>query len=286
MVDIHNKHWRNHMIEIEQFTGTEADVNAFLLTDTSSVIAVDLLRNSAEAESFADRVVATGKTLTAIFITHGHPDHYLGLGVFHRRFPTVPVYVATQEIKDDIIGFTEWMNSVGWLEGEPTMKVRSERNPEGFPYVEVLQVLESDQLNLPGVTDPIIVKSDYPGNECGHMTTLSIPTQNVMMASDLIYDKVHAWCGSGVDRNAINEWIHILNELKATTTPKWTLYAGHGQKGGHERVDNMINYLQTFLAVTTAATSQAEAIESMTNKFPGFSQADFLLVHSVAFHVG
>jgi glyoxylase-like metal-dependent hydrolase (beta-lactamase superfamily II) len=106
------------MIDIQRYAGTQANVNSYLLSDTDSVIVVDLLRNSPEAERLADHVQASGKKLETIFITHGHPDHYLGLGVVHRRFPHVPVKVASREIRDDIIGFSKRMESVGWLDDD------------------------------------------------------------------------------------------------------------------------------------------------------------------------
>lgn len=59
------------MINIEQYKGTQADVNSYLISDASNVIVVDLLRNSAEAEELANHVEASGKILKSIFITHG-----------------------------------------------------------------------------------------------------------------------------------------------------------------------------------------------------------------------
>jgi hypothetical protein len=47
----------------------------------------------------------------------------------------------------------------------------------------------------------------------------------------------------------------------------------------------MKEYLQTFLKVTSAALSRQAAITRMKELFPGFAQDDFLLVHSVNFHV-
>jgi hypothetical protein len=189
------------MINIERYAGKEASVNSYLLSDARSVIVVDLLRNSREAEALADHVVASGKTLQSIVVTHGHPDHYMGLGVFHRRFPEVPVSVASAEIRDDIIGFSRWMDSVGWLEAEPAMKVKSDEYPGGFDYAGIIQVLDKPVLALPSQPTGIQAQSDYPGSECGHMTTLSIPAQRVFLGFDLLYNRVHAWCGPGVGKN-------------------------------------------------------------------------------------
>jgi glyoxylase-like metal-dependent hydrolase (beta-lactamase superfamily II) len=87
------------MIEIQRYAGQEANVNSYLLSDAENVIVIDLLRNSNEAVALADHVEGTGKKLASIFISHGHPDHYIGLGVFRRRFPDAPVRVASTDIR-------------------------------------------------------------------------------------------------------------------------------------------------------------------------------------------
>jgi len=274
------------MIQIEVYKGVEANVNSFILSSAENLIVVDLLRNSAEAEKLADDIENSGKLLKYIFITHGHPDHYIGLGVFHRRFPNTPIKVATQEIKDDIIGFSQWMESVGWLDAEPHMKVKSDVNPHGFDYANIISVLDEPHLNLPLEDNKIQVRADYPGNECGHMTTLAIPEQKVLLTSDLLYDKVHAWCGPGVDKQEINHWITVLDQMLAADSDNtWTYYAGHGGNGDTSLVAAMKHYLQTFLEVTTSEKDAKNAIEKMKAHFPNFAQEDFLLVHSVNYHV-
>lgn len=274
------------MINIEPYEGTEANVNSYILSDDENIIVVDVLRNSAEAEILADHIEQKCKNLDLIFITHGHADHYMGLGVFHRRFPNVPIKVATTAIKDDLIGFSQWMESVGWLEGEPQMKVRSTENPAGFDYDNLVSVIDEPYLTLPLSTNRIHIKADYPGNECGHMTTLTIPEQKAFLASDILYDKVHAWCGPGVDRQEIQQWISILSDILAfKDVDEWTFYAGHGQTGDKTLVNNMIDYLQQFLVITESEKTRQGAMDKLIAAFPGFKQADFLLVHSVNYHV-
>ncbi len=274
------------MIDIERYAGKQVSVNSYLLSDATTLIVVDLLRNSLEAEKLADHVAASGKRLETIFITHGHPDHYLGLGVFHRRFPNVPVRVASREIRDDIIAFSGWMESVGWLDAEPTMKVKSNKNPDGFDYAGIVQVLETRFLKLSSEPTKIEVQCDYPRSECGHMTTLCIPEQRAFLGFDLLYNHVHAWCGRGVDRAEIHNWIQILVAIQQKTDEgDWTIYCGHGSEGKRELISNMKGYLQTFLTVTAVARNREEAIKKMKQSFPGFAEDDFLLVQSVNFHV-
>ena len=273
------------MIKITCHKGTEANVNSFLLSDDENIIVVDMLRNSAEAEQLADQVKKTNKKLHCIFVTHGHADHYMGLGAFHRHFPKAPIMVATDEIKQDIIQFSQWMESIGWLEGEPHMKVKTDKNPDGFNYSNLIKVLDEPILTLPKGDNEIKVKADYSGSECGHLTTLEIPEQKVFLASDLIYDKVHTWCGPGVGVQEIKNWIQILDELLAQYDNSWTFYAGHGGNGDTTLITSLQDYLRKFLEVTSSATTKQEAIDKMKKLFPCFGQEDFLLVHSVDFHV-
>lgn len=273
------------MIEITCHKGTEANVNSFILSDNENVIIVDMLRNSTEAELLADKVEKTNKNLHCIFITHGHADHYIGLGAFHRRFPHAPIIVATEEIKQDIIQFSLWMESIGWLDAEPHMKVKTDKNPDGFDYINLLTVLDKPFLKLPNDENIIKVCADYPGSECGHMATLEIHEQKVFIASDLIYDKVHTWCGPGVSEQEINNWILILDGLLVKYDNSWTFYAGHGGNGDISLITALQDYLRKFLEVTSSAMNKQEAMDKMKSLFPSFGQEDFLLVHSINFHV-
>jgi glyoxylase-like metal-dependent hydrolase (beta-lactamase superfamily II) len=45
----------------------------------------------------ADWVSTTGKNLTTVYVTHGHGDHWFGLGAVRERFPGVRA-VATPAV--------------------------------------------------------------------------------------------------------------------------------------------------------------------------------------------
>jgi len=274
------------VISIERCPGRQADVNSYLLSDIENVIVVELLRNSAEAEELADHVEATGKRLMEVFISHGHPDHYIGAGVIHRRFPDTPIKVASSEIRDDIVRFSVWMETVGWLDTGPHMKPRSDRNPLGFDYASLISALTEPFLSLPLEASRIHVQYDYAPCECGHMSTMFIPEQRVFFAFDFLYNRVHAWCGPGVDKRAIQNWMESLDGIRQRTpTGGWTFYCGHGAEGDERLITAMKHYLQTFVAVTSASETPNAALTKMKELVQEFAQDDFLLPHSVNFHV-
>jgi glyoxylase-like metal-dependent hydrolase (beta-lactamase superfamily II) len=50
-------------------------------------VLVDALLTAGQAADLTEWVAAHGKNLTAIYITHGHGDHWFGLGAVLDRFP-------------------------------------------------------------------------------------------------------------------------------------------------------------------------------------------------------
>ena len=50
-----------------------------------------------QADALADWVAASGKNLTTIYITHGHGDHWFGIGALLERFPNARA-VATPDV--------------------------------------------------------------------------------------------------------------------------------------------------------------------------------------------
>jgi glyoxylase-like metal-dependent hydrolase (beta-lactamase superfamily II) len=266
------------------FEGREATVNAYLVMNDQAAIVIDALRNREEAAELAERIRGTGRALQAVLVTHGHPDHYIGVRTLKEAFPEARILAASAAVKADILGFSTWMESVGWLDAQPQMKPRSAHAPSGFDYEAAIEVLHGDELVLEG-GGALRVRSDYPATECVHLTTVHCPEIGALFTSDLCYHGVHAWAGQGVLRDHIANWVRVLGDLKAEHAGTGvTVYPGHGKPGGVELFDVMRTYLDDFTAAIDAARRNADATLRMTKLYPGHAQADFLLAHSVAFH--
>ena len=57
--------------------------------------------------------------------------------------------VASAESRDDIVGFSQRMESEEWLEAEPMMKAQSDKNPDRFDQSGIIQAPERPFLKFP-----------------------------------------------------------------------------------------------------------------------------------------
>src|ERR1700723_4388184 len=68
-----------------------------LISGERDAILVDTFLTTEQSQTLLDWVIASGKNLTAIYITHGHGDHFFGLAPLLGHFPQARA-VAVPEV--------------------------------------------------------------------------------------------------------------------------------------------------------------------------------------------
>ena len=68
-----------------------------LICGERDAVLVDTFLTTEQSQTLLDWVVKSGKNLTAIYLTHGHGDHFFGLAQLLERFPHTKA-VATPEV--------------------------------------------------------------------------------------------------------------------------------------------------------------------------------------------
>src|SRR6202023_3829954 len=58
-----------------------------LIYGERDAVLVDTFLTAEASQALADWVAASGKNLTTIYATHGHGDHFFGIGLLKQRFP-------------------------------------------------------------------------------------------------------------------------------------------------------------------------------------------------------
>ncbi len=73
-------------------------VSSVLVEGKDEAILIDAQFSAEQARKLADRIKASGKRLTTIYISHGDPDYYFGLDTLHAAFPDARILATPQTI--------------------------------------------------------------------------------------------------------------------------------------------------------------------------------------------
>jgi len=98
-----------------QSRSTWSPISATLICGRHDAVLVDPLMTVEQGMAVADWVSTTGKNLTTVYVTHGHGDHWFGLGAVRERFPGVrAVATPADRVSADTVSTTRprWMTFV------------------------------------------------------------------------------------------------------------------------------------------------------------------------------
>src|SRR5271156_1372579 len=72
---------------------------ATLVYGEQDALLVDTFLSEAQTAELADWIAATGRRLSPIYITHGHPAHFFGLKLLRDRFPSARAVALPQVVE-------------------------------------------------------------------------------------------------------------------------------------------------------------------------------------------
>jgi glyoxylase-like metal-dependent hydrolase (beta-lactamase superfamily II) len=235
--------------------GTFSPTTATIVTGPTEAVLVDTLYTPDDVERLAQAVEATGKTLTTIYITHAHFDHYFGLGALLERFPGARG-VALPSVAQLIRETHEAARALAehWLPGKT---VDSTALPEGLEGSTIL--VDGHELHAIEVG-----QGDIP-----HSTVLHVPSIAAVVAGDVVYNGVHQMLGVSAPDDW-RRWIESVDKI-AALDPK-VVVAGHKREDladgdVHAILDGTRNYIRAFIEELADADSAEALVARMTERF-------------------
>jgi glyoxylase-like metal-dependent hydrolase (beta-lactamase superfamily II) len=227
-----------------------------LIYGVRDAVLVDTFLTTGQSKTLLDWVVASGKNLTQIYVTHGHGDHFFGLASLLERFPRARA-VATPEI---VRAMREHLS--------PASVENFWRRlfPGQIPdRLLVAEPLENYELELEGHK---LVAVNAGRTDTAHSTCLHVPSIGLIVGGDAIYNGIHPYLGE-TDTQSRLEWISTLDKLEALR-PK-AVIAGHKVPENDDDpriIAETRQYLRDFDRLNGRTTTARELYDAMLEIYP------------------
>ncbi len=247
-------------LEVEVFMSSEEHmglgVASAIIYGEHDAVLVDAQFTLSNAHRLVAEIIETGRKLTTIYITHVHPDHFMGLPVIKQAFPDARV-VSLPVIANDVNSSSEfkleyWGNKVLGHNGAKTKVVVE-------PLSEPVIMLEGRRLEILGP-----FHADAPNS-----SVVWIPSIRTLVASDTIYDHAHAWLSATKSPAMMDEWLSVLDRLDALKPV--VVVPGHAPSNQYlspASIEYTRRYIKTFAEKMKEAPDAAALRAEMNRIYP------------------
>lgn len=241
-------------LTLEVFNPGEAaifPVASVLVAGKHDAVLIDAQFSRAEAQKLVEKIRASGKKLTTVYISHSDPDFYFGLDVIKAAFPQAKI-VATPETVAEIRRKAD-AKVAYW---GPILK---DNAPHGIVIPEALKgkriSLEGQSLDIAGPTPA--------------RTYVWIPSIKAVVGGVVLFGNLHVWTADTQSLQSRQDWLKTLDGIAALKPA--TVVPGHFKVGlplTPESIAFTRDYLVTFEAETAKAANAAALIEAMKMRYP------------------
>lgn len=250
MTVIPRENLRIHTYEAPE---TAVFVNAHILETENGLIVVDTQLLRPHAEEFRRYADSLGKPIDRVIITHSHPDHWFGCEYFR----DVPIHALLQ-VADGIVGGGEAM-----IQGYAPI----------FGDAITETVTAPEHIIRPGTETIDGVALTYEmaeGAEAGVNQVIELPESRVLLAQDLVYNRVHVF----LQQKEMGPWLaHLRRYLEGEYD---FVLPGHGLPANMQALVDMVGYLETAQAALAASNDVPTLKEHLVGKYP-FYRGDYIL---------
>jgi glyoxylase-like metal-dependent hydrolase (beta-lactamase superfamily II) len=237
-------------------------VTSVLVSGEKEAILVDAQFGKSQAEELVEKIRASGKQLTTIYISHGDPDYYFGLDTLTAAFPKARVLASqptVDHIKHTVDGkLAYWGPKMGADAPARTL---------------VPDVLEGDSLILEGQKLQVVgLQGKQPDR-----SFVWIPSIKAVVGGVVVAENIHVWMADTQTAQSHADWLATLHSIE-TLKPK-TVVPGHylGDTAlSLTAVQFTAQYIKVFDEETVKARDATALIAAMQKRFPTLGEESSL----------
>ena len=225
-------------------------MSATLIHGEREAVLVDTLVTFGQVDALADWIEGFGKQLVGIYITHGHSDHWIGIGRLRERFGPVPAWARPKVHARANFEATNPGLSAYWQGVFPGEIPEQPETPDR---------LDSNAIVLEGHELKII---DIGQGDTADSTILHIPSISAVVGGDVVYNQVHMMMGE-TDAESREDWIANLDRI-AALDPQ-IVVSGH-QRVGAPNDPKSIGESQEYLRDFSRIVAGEQTVEGIVRK--------------------
>ncbi|TWC69497.1 MBL fold metallo-hydrolase [Herbaspirillum sp. SJZ099] len=229
-------------------------VSSVLVSGQREAILVDAQFGKREAQQVVEKIRASGKKLTTIYISHGDPDYYFGLDTIHAAYPDAKIVATPQtvaHIRETVEGkLAYWGPKLG------------DNAPAATIVPEVLKgrslTLEGRKLDIMGLDGPQPERS-----------FVWIPSIKAVVGGVVVDGKMHVWIADTQSLKSRKDWLGTLNRIEKLK-PK-VVVPGHFSEGAPLDIESVRftrDYLKAFDEEAAKAADSTALIAAMQQRYP------------------
>ncbi len=227
-----------------------------LIYGMRDAVLVDAFMTVKQANALADWVASKGKNLTTIYITHGHGDHWFGVGTLLERFPN-----AKAVAMPDVVKIMRQHASPEVLE-----KVWKAGFPNQIPdRLVIAEELKGNVIDLEGHE---LVAVELGHTDTDDTTCLNVPSIGLVVAGDAAYNDVHLYLAESNTQKR-REWISALDKIESLN-PR-AVVASHKRPENDDNpriIEETRQYIRDFDRLAKTTTTAQELYDKMLELHP------------------
>ena len=232
-------------------------ISSTLIAGERDAVLVDTPITVEQSRALVNWVVARGKSLTTIYATHGHGDHFFGTSTVLERFPGAR-FVARPEV-------IEMMRQQASPDSLETFW--NPRFPDQISsQLAIAEGLTGNVIDLEG-HDLVSVPLGF--TDSASTTCLHVPSIGLIVAGDAAYNGVHLHLSESPDQQKRQQWIAALDKMESLQ-PR-AVIAGHKRVGNDDSPNILAEtrkYIRDFEHLATQTTTARELYDQMLELYP------------------
>ena len=227
-----------------------------LIYGNKDAVLVDAYLTTKQTSALADWVASKSKNLTTIYITHGHGDHWFGVGALLERFPNAQV-VATH-------------NTIQVMRQNASPQALDGAWKPGFPgqIPDKLVIAEELKGNVIDLEGHELIAVELGHTDTDYTTCLHVPSIGLVVAGDAAYNDVHLYLAESTPQKR-QEWIAALDKIESLK-PR-AVVASHKRPENEDNpriIGETRQYIRDFDRLAQTTNTAQELYERMLKLYP------------------